>query len=58
VSRFSDADDNDFAARFNAILDHRDGAGKIFVEPFTQALELEKFDIENAPAFFQVIHLP
>ena len=53
VSRFSHANDNDFAARFHAILDQGNRARKIFVEPLAQALELKDLDIENAAGFFE-----
>ena len=56
VAGFSDAEDDDLAARFDRFFDQIDRAGKLSSEPSAQPLELGNFQIKHTSGLFNVIH--
>jgi len=53
---FTDANDDYFAARIHRVFDQSDRAGEIIAQPLAKPLELENFNVEDAPGFFEIIH--
>ena len=57
MPRFADADHDHFAARIHRVFDQSNCAREIVAQPLAQPLQLDNFDVKDAPRFFQIVHL-